>query len=405
MAVYKIFPDKDATIYSLFPNMNTGLDEMIESTLTTFAYSQPNPQASRFLISFDGPQIDSILENKMGVSSSAQLSGSGVQVNLRCFIATATGLEISPTGTAVDVFYPSVNWSMGTGKYLDDPISTDGTSWYWSTYSGSTAWATSGFPATPGITASYTGSSNDRNINPYAGGGTWYYSSSLANAWNSDFYPITGSQTFTYSTDKDINIDVTNIIGAWSAGALADGDGTQFYGFIVKQNPEFVNNKDYQPELKYFSVDTNTIYPPCLEFKWNDWSYNTGSLSVINTTPATLSLNENPGVFFSQSVNIFRVNAGLKYPPRTWVTSSWYTTNYALPTASYYAVKDLDTNEFVIDFDTTYTKISCDATGSFFTLYMDGLEPERYYKILIQTNINGNTIVYDDNYYFKILNG
>ena len=32
MAVYKIFPEKDATIYSQFPNMNTGLDPIIEAT-------------------------------------------------------------------------------------------------------------------------------------------------------------------------------------------------------------------------------------------------------------------------------------------------------------------------------------------------------------------------------------
>jgi len=40
MAVYKIFPTQDATLYSLFPTMNTGLDEIIEATLTTFAFSE-----------------------------------------------------------------------------------------------------------------------------------------------------------------------------------------------------------------------------------------------------------------------------------------------------------------------------------------------------------------------------
>jgi hypothetical protein len=70
-----------------------------------------------------------------------------------------------------------------------------------------------------------------------------------------------------------------------------------------------------------------------------------------------------------------------------------------------YAIKDLDTNEFIVDFDPLYTKISCDSTGNYFDVYMNGLEPERYYKILIQTTINGNTIVKDNNYYFKIVNG
>ena len=59
----------------------------------------------------------------------------------------------------------------------------------------------------------------------------------------------------------------------------------------------------------------------------------------------------------------------------------------------------------MIDFDSTYTKLSCDTSGSYFTMYMNGLEPERYYKILIQTIISGSTIVKDDQYYFKIVNG
>ena len=74
MAVYKIFPTKDATIYSLFPNMNTGLDEIIESSQTQISsVNDANPQVSRFLIQFDQAEIDNVLENIIGISSSAQL--------------------------------------------------------------------------------------------------------------------------------------------------------------------------------------------------------------------------------------------------------------------------------------------------------------------------------------------
>ena len=44
------------------------------------------------------------------------------------------------------------------------------------------------------------------------------------------------------------------------------------------------------------------------------------------------------------------------YPPRTFQTSSFYLGKNFLPTASFYALKDLDTDEYVIDFDTTYTQ-------------------------------------------------
>jgi hypothetical protein len=32
MAVYKIFPEKDATLYSEYPVMNSGIDEIIEAS-------------------------------------------------------------------------------------------------------------------------------------------------------------------------------------------------------------------------------------------------------------------------------------------------------------------------------------------------------------------------------------
>ena len=119
-----------------------------------------------------------------------------------------------------------------------------------------------------------------------------------------------------------------------------------------------------------------------------------------------MSLDENPGVFYPESITRFRVNCRPKYPVRVYQTASIYTENFLLPTSSYYAIKDLDTNEYVIDFDDTYTQISADGDSSYFTVYMNGLEPERYYQILIKTTVNDTVIVYkDNNFNFKIQNG
>ena len=117
------------------------------------------------------------------------------------------------------------------------------------------------------------------------------------------------------------------------------------------------------------------------------------------------SLDNNGKTYRRDSVEKIRINSRPQFPERVFQTASIYTTNFYLPTASFYAVKDLDTNEFVIDFDTTYTKISADNESSFFTLYMNGLEPERYYQILLKVNIGGETLVLDDKYYFKVING
>lgn len=391
MAVYKIFPTKDATIYSLFPNMNTGLDEIIESSQTQISIANDgNPQVSRFLIQFSQDEIENVLENIIGISSSSQLLDNNLwKAELQCFVATSTGMALN---TTIDLFPVYGDWGMGTGFYLDDPVATNGTSWIWKDYSGSVKWLTGGYPAC--ITGSY-------NTNyAAAGGGNWWTGST--SAWfNTNTYPISASQTFDYFSDKDINLNITNIVRAWYTGSISDD------GVIIKLSDatEWVDNINVQPELKFFSRDTHTIYPPQLQFSWRDYSYNPGTLPVLNTLPVTVTLQQNPGFFYSESVNRFRVNARPEYPAQTWQTASVYTQNYALPTTSYYAVKDLDTNEYVIGFDTRFTQLSCDSTGSYFDLHMNGLQPERYYTILIQSTINGSTVIYNDQYSFKIING
>ena len=386
MAVLKIFPEKDATLYSLFPNMNTGLDEIVEATLTTFAYSDPSPQTSRFLVQFSNDDLASAIDlipDALFNSGSTTSTGSW-NAKLQCFIATATGLS---TTTTVECFPVAQNWDMGTGRYLDDPISTDGCSWIWADFSGSTAWT---IPPASGATSSFTSSVP-------TGGGTWYTGSQY-----------TSSVTFSYRTNKDINLDVTNTVKAWATGSgTVPNDKLINYGFLLKQSLEFVDNKNYQPELKYFSVDTNTIYPPALQISWNDFVFNTGSSTqtILNTLPATVTVAQNPGVFYSESINRFRINARPEFPIQVWQTSSVYLNNFYLPTASYYAIKDLETNEYIIDFDTTYTKLSADASSSYFDLYMNFLQPERYYTILIQSTIGGSTVVFNDQYYFKVING
>ena len=233
-----------------------------------------------------------------------------------------------------------------------------------------------------------------------SGGGTWYTGSTLN-------LNITQSQVYNYTSNKDLNIDVTNTILTWYSSSNSLG-GFPNDGFIIKQgeNDEFIRSIYKQAGLKFYSVDTNTIYPPELQFKWDDFSHSTSSnISHLDTTQMVSVLDNNPGVFRRDEVHRFRLSSRPEFPVRTFQTASWYTSNYYLPTSSYYAIKDLDTNEYIFDFDTTYTKISADSTGNYFDIYMNGLEPERYYQILLKVVLNGETTILDDNYYFKIING
>lgn len=362
MAVYKLFPSQDATIYSRYPNKNTGLNEILSVSIED-AQDSGNTQAARTLIQFSSTEIADVIDNK--------IDGGLWSASLRGFISEVNGLN---SDTTLEVYAVTGSWNMGTGKYSYSPEYTNGVSWYNRLSSGSGAWRTTGFPV--GITGSY---------GSVSGGGNWYTSSY--------------TQSFSYYDDKDINIDVTPIVRSWYSGSIANN------GFIIKQAVEFVDNLLYNINLDYFSRDTHTIYPPQLEIKWRDYSFVTGSLTEINILPATIAVDNNPGTFYPDSDNIFRVNSRPEYPNRVFATASYFTQNYYLPTASYYAIKDLYTNEYVIDFDDQFTQLSVDANGSYFKLYMNGLEPERFYSILIKTTIDGSTIVFDDNYYFKVING
>ena len=120
---------------------------------------------------------------------------------------------------------------------------------------------------------------------------------------------------------------------------------------------------------------------------------------------AFISSYNNDGVYFSESIQRFRIAAVPQYPAKVFQTSSGYLTNYYLPKDSYYSIKDTETNEYVIEFNSTYTQVSADTTSSYFDIYMGGLEPERYYTILLKTTIDGTTKVFDEDIMFKVING
>lgn len=419
MAVYKIFAISDASIYSEFPLMNTGLDAMNEvrnvqstepgTTKTIRVFNVWNTEGStwssnplvwsisdyldytnsavvsRFLIRFDQNTIDYVLDNIVKDKS--------YDAHLLSYVATAEGVAQQ---ASLEAFPVAKSWMNGTGMYGDSPQTQDGVSWTKrSTNTNRTGfWETASFSQY--VTASF--------YSTEPGGAEWYTGSTDPNL----VLPVT--QSFDIKTKKDLDMQVTDIVKTWYSQSKGVNPYTAIEnnGFILKWSSEFEwgYNIKSVPDIKFYSTDTYTIYPPALEIRWDDFDYQTGSLSVIPTQELFMSLDENPGEFFEDSINRFRINCRPKYPVRTYQTGSWYTENYVLPSSSYYAVQDLDTNEFVIDFDTTYTKISADNVSSYFYLYMNGLEPERYYQVLIKTEVDNNVIVYKDrDFQFKVVNG
>ena len=387
MAVYKLFPLQDAGLYSFYDYMNTGIDPIIEVGNLSVNIN-PQPQVFRYLVEFDQSDIENVIDNKVP-------AGVEFKSNLKCYVANAQGIIFD---TELYIYPVSGSWSNGSGTYLDYPFTTNGVSWKAQTYSGSGGqnWNIDVSSYDTYVTASWSSS--------FTGGGTWFTGSSDPNNPN-----IEVTQSFTLRSDKDLNAPVSDIVNVWYSSSKGLGSYTDIEnnGFIVKwENPiEWNMSNAVNPILQFYSVDTNTIYPPVLEIKWDDSSFETGDLPLIETANVFIGLDNNPGTFYSESINRFRLNVRPDYPVRTFTTESMNTVNHYLPENSLWAIKDLDTNEFIVEFDSEFTKISCDAESNYFDVYMAGLQPERYYKILIQTTINNSTIVKDNNYNFKVING
>lgn len=355
MSVYKIFPEADSTIYSAYPTKNTGLDEILEVSVKNSLVAAGSDDIRRSLIKFSDSDIQKINTLK---------SSNAYNVYLKLYLSNAENLTSPYT---LNFHQVNNSWIMGTGKYLDNPSIFNGVSWY--------------------STSSYSGSSNNWTNTSYyitPGGGSWTTS------------PTT--QSFYYNDNKDVEVNVTSIFSNWV-------NGQNNYGILIKHTSSVENNSDSYIALSFFSIDTRTIFPPCLEMRWDDSVYNTGSLQVINSSNTVLNVSNNPYYIKNKSEKyVFRITARDKYPVRTFSTASIYTVNKALPSSSYWAIQDVKTEDMIIDFDNSYTKVSCDTNGSYFNLYINGLEPERYYKILIKSILNsGETVVSDGNCIFKII--
>jgi len=365
MANYKIFAEKDATLYSDDPNSNTGMDPILELSKQESSLFGEESTAARILIKFSDTNISDVITN--------YVSNNNYKAYLKIALADAQDIPADFTIIANPVFE---SWDMGTGRYLNVPATIDGVCWTYRNANNTNIWTTGSYPAN--VTASF------QSGNP--GGGSWYYNYSA-------------SQTFGVYVNKDIQLDVTSFIQAYVSGTINNN------GFIIRNSGSIEFNENYLYKLAYFSRDTNTIYPPVLEFRWDDSVYNTtsSSISQVSNADIRVSIANNKAVYNSNEITRFRLNVRDQYPQRVFSTSSLYTVQKYLPTSSYYSVKDVKSDLTIIPFDTGSTKISADTNGNYFDIYMNGLEPERYYKILIKSVIGSETKIFDDQFFFKVV--
>jgi len=373
---YFVFPEIDTTLYQASGSGNAGLDEILE-VRKDMSQSGGNIKVSRVLIKFDISEISSSLVN--GTISSDR------KFYLNLYDAGSEELNTSQSLFAYPI---SQSWVEGQGTFSDSPVTTEGASWqYRDGQILKTAWS---------------GSAGQEQ------GG----------AWHEEVY---ATQSFKYGSD-DMRMDVTPIMNKWLDGTYPNN------GFIVKRSGSFENldvnvdegSQDKLGNFKFFSRQTNTIYPPKLEVEWFDTKWSTGSLSALNSTELedlqVYIKNLRPEYKESSKVK-FRLCGRGRYPTKSYSnTSSAYLTQKYLPSGSveniggdgaYYSVLDGRTDDVIVPFGSG-SLISCDSTGNYFNLWMNGLQAERYYKFQFRVVSGSNTTEetiqhFDDDFTFKVV--
>lgn len=387
--IHTIYAQKDATIYERTESLNTGTDQILE-----LKHEYPGNASiynSRVLIKFDTSDIE------------AKVNSGLISQNAKYYLSlrSAQVREI-PQEYVVYAYPVSSSWTNGTGKYFNNPITTDGVSWRYRTSKSvgtewdvppaltsyewdeiSDSWVDAdllfGVNLSANVTSSYF--TND-------GGGTW---------WIWDGAECT--QSFSYES-SDVYMDVTSIIKKWITGSgRFENDG-----MILKFSNEIESSTQTLTSLKFFGTDSNTIYIPRLHVVWDDSSFITGSLSQADDENLVLSVKLKKYYTESEKAKI-RVYANQRYPAKTYTTQSYYTQKYYLPSSSYYEIRDAHTDEIILPFNSTGSKLSCDSDGNYFNLWMDSFQPERFYRVVIKVETNnGNTVqMFDNNYYFKVI--
>ena len=388
---YFEYPTTDTTLYegTVTSSYNTGLDQILEVRKNTNS-SGTTVNVSRILIKFDYGYINSQV--------TAGVIPSTAKYYLNLYDASSEELAVEQT---LFGYMGSGSWSGGTGFMDRDPVLSDGASWkYRDNDTTKTQWL----------------SGSDTQ------GGTWFRT-------QTGKYKVSGSSSLVYET-KDIRMDITDMVKnhIYSSSVYPNN------GFIIKRENIPTSQSAFSifdpttatgsaehdtsqlGHLKFFSRETNTIFPPKLEVEWDDSSWSTGSLSALSATDL-----ENLTIYFKgmrdeykeKSKVKFRFVGREKYPTRGFGTTPAALTVKYLPSGSqsmgqgtYFSVKDTITDDTLIPFGTG-SIVSCDSTGNYFNLWMDGFQPERFYKFQIKV-VSGSgatqtSQVYDDDYTFKVV--
>ncbi len=369
-----IYATKDAWISSgsshidgeSYRDQNFGQDEILE--VKKEFWNKSFDYQTRALISFKGSEFTSL--------SQSIVDGDIVDPKFYLRLYEAEGIQDLTLDYKLAAFALSQSWDEGVGKFGDNPKVTNGVSWdnrYY--YPGSTE---------------VTWSKSEKGMDIQLQGGAVNTGS-----WNA-------SQSFS-SESPDVEMDITGIVNYWLLSGSNEGVLVRFSGSQETNDITF-------GQLKFFSTQTNTIYSPKLEVRWDDHVIITGSatgsllpISMSGLTDNILYMKYLRESYKETERVKFRVMPRERYVQKSFSRSAQTITgSYIAEGSSSYSIADVATGETIIPFS-AYTSMSCDSTSNYFIQWMNGFHPNRAYKIMYKLKYaDGQETIYDDGFEFKI---
>jgi len=385
---YKLYPDADATISSKYPTYNSGLDKILElkKTDSAIGYSyegewisgstyakndyvkynnvlyvcDSNAGTTQFVTGGDWSVFDSsslfansriLLKFDLNKVPETILSSSSA-VTLKLFSSDIDYVSDSFTVNAHPVSY---NWELGTGIVIEQE-NTIGVTWI--NKSTNSAWLSPG----------------------------------------SDYLQVSSSVVFDSDT-IDLEIDVKNIVDSWRNSTYEN------YGFLIKKSFDDEYNRKSITNISFYSRETNTVYLPELEFSYDDHIYSTGSISGSKFTnePISVVSKNMQKEYLYDTKHRFYASVKPRSAAKTFVEDVVPTQTNYIDGQLFYSIVDNLSNRIMIPFSTGSIVSLNSTNGYYFDVYLSGFMPNRFYKILFKSVVNGVETYHDNDNIFKVI--
>ncbi len=339
-----IFPLKDCTIYDKYPEVNTGLDEIIEITKEVSSsnyFYRGTWEAGKYYKRFDYVNVPygtsslyyyAVAENVGELTSSAYwelFNETAAVANSRILLQFDLSQLKAEASASASLVYLNLYTSIARKVPIEYTLNAH-------PMQSSSAWEMG------------VGNFTDKMTR---GGATWTRKSSI-DYWVSEGGDYIGgticAQEFNF-TSTDVRMDVTDIFTRWST--------TPNNGIIIKRPDTQESDRIRYGSVSFYSMDTHTVYLPTLEVLYDDHIYDTAgfiSSSIyasesISSSIQIINLIDISGSFiYYYSASVLENNVNIIQDGTLLSSSLIYTTKGII-------INDvIDTTEYVLSSSVLY---------------------------------------------------